>query len=194
MLLRMFRSFGRAPAENATPGENDDSPIAVAKRLERAHDAAPIDAHLEIAYGGMKIGDRDGDTHADPGRDAHPDSDTRTEDGNRCDRPEAKSEPADTSPVGSTNNFRCAITLNAGRKGEVLPQYAHQLRSAARSFDDVYYGGREAQHSAYLFMVGIDDEHRRQARPISEADSRLKSVQRLAPKNSTRFISAASDL
>ena len=56
MLLRILRSLGRA-AE--APPDGHDSPIAVAKRLERAHDAAPIDAHLEIAYGGMKIGDRD---------------------------------------------------------------------------------------------------------------------------------------
>lgn len=53
----MLKSLTRAPAAGVAR-ESDESPHLTAKRLARAYAAAPIDKHMEIAYGDMKIGDR----------------------------------------------------------------------------------------------------------------------------------------
>ncbi|ARI54226.1 MULTISPECIES: DUF4129 domain-containing protein [Streptomyces] len=46
----------------------------------------------------------------------------------------------------------------AAEAGRVLPDHATRLRSAAREFDDVTYGGRAAGQSAYLALRTLDTE------------------------------------
>jgi len=63
MLLRLLKSLKRgAPEarEAASPATRyrSETPLEVANRLERAHAGAPMLEHLEIAFGGMKIGER----------------------------------------------------------------------------------------------------------------------------------------
>lgn len=58
MLLRMLKSLTRgAPDSGAQP--RPDNPHETRKRLARAYASAPVEKHLHIAYGGMKVGDRD---------------------------------------------------------------------------------------------------------------------------------------
>lgn len=42
--------------------------------------------------------------------------------------------------------------------GRALPAHADRLRSAAREFDAVAYGGRSADEAAYLRLTGLDEE------------------------------------
>ncbi|MFD0023577.1 DUF4129 domain-containing protein [Streptomyces sp. NPDC058382] len=44
----------------------------------------------------------------------------------------------------------------AAEAGLPLPEHAGELRSAARRFDDVTYGGRTADRQVYLAMVALD--------------------------------------
>ncbi|PWS41256.1 hypothetical protein DKT74_28560, partial [Streptomyces sp. ZEA17I] len=46
----------------------------------------------------------------------------------------------------------------AAEAGRVLPDHATRLRSAAREFDDVTYGGRAAGQPAYLALRTLDTE------------------------------------
>jgi hypothetical protein len=48
--------------------------------------------------------------------------------------------------------------------GQALPSVAGDLRSAARVFDDIWYGGRTADAAAYQRLVAVDDAVRA-ARP-----------------------------
>ena len=52
----MLKSLMRDPVERVAR-ESHESPHLIAKRLGRAYASAPIGKHLEIAYGGMKIGE-----------------------------------------------------------------------------------------------------------------------------------------
>ncbi|MER7501293.1 DUF4129 domain-containing protein [Nonomuraea pusilla] len=52
----------------------------------------------------------------------------------------------------------------AAEAGTALPGFAAELAAAARSFDDVTYGGVEGTQEAYLSMSDLD-ERLRQARP-----------------------------
>lgn len=63
MLLRMLKSLRRGsshapPTAQTARGYASETPLEVVNRLERAHSAAPMPEHLEIAFGGMAIGDR----------------------------------------------------------------------------------------------------------------------------------------
>lgn len=49
--------------------------------------------------------------------------------------------------------------------GRVLPHHATRLRSAAREFDDVTYGGRTAGQPAYLALRTLDTELE-EAKPV----------------------------
>ena len=63
MLIRMFKALGRSATR---PGNRDsstevlerinDSPPQRMDRLNRAHGAAAVDLHLDILYGGLRIG------------------------------------------------------------------------------------------------------------------------------------------
>lgn len=65
MLLRMLKSFGRAKAgksqSSSAAGREraDESPAEYVARLNAAHGSSPIDAHLGIVYGGLRVGDHD---------------------------------------------------------------------------------------------------------------------------------------
>ncbi|MFH8883939.1 DUF4129 domain-containing protein [Streptomyces californicus] len=59
----------------------------------------------------------------------------------------------------------------AAAAGRALPEHASRLRAAARSFDDVTYGGRTADQTAYLALRTLDldlDE----AKPLLPGTSR----------------------
>jgi hypothetical protein len=45
----------------------------------------------------------------------------------------------------------------AGDAGQALPSAAADLRTGARLFDDVWYGGRTADSTTYARMVAVDD-------------------------------------
>ncbi|MEU8248178.1 DUF4129 domain-containing protein [Nonomuraea sp. NPDC048916] len=53
----------------------------------------------------------------------------------------------------------------AAEAGLALPEFAHGLAAAARSFDDVTYGGVPGTMAAYDTMTGLD-ERLRLARPV----------------------------
>ncbi|MGR6923705.1 DUF4129 domain-containing protein [[Actinomadura] parvosata] len=53
----------------------------------------------------------------------------------------------------------------AAEAAAALPAFAQELAAAARSFDDVTYGGVEGTREAYETMTGLD-ERLRQARPV----------------------------
>ncbi|MEV0591251.1 DUF4129 domain-containing protein [Nonomuraea cavernae] len=53
----------------------------------------------------------------------------------------------------------------AAEAGRALPEFAHELAAAARSFDDVTYGGESGTRAAYDTMTGLD-ERLRLARPV----------------------------
>lgn len=53
----------------------------------------------------------------------------------------------------------------AGEAGRALPPFARELADAARSFDDVTYGGAPGTPHAYQVMSALD-ERLRQARPV----------------------------
>ncbi|GAT84919.1 membrane protein [Streptomyces sp. F-3] len=46
----------------------------------------------------------------------------------------------------------------AGEAGRALPAHADRLRTAARDFDDVTYGGRRATEQAYLRITALDHD------------------------------------
>ncbi|AOP45565.1 hypothetical protein SL103_04290 [Streptomyces lydicus] len=46
----------------------------------------------------------------------------------------------------------------AAEAGRALPPHAEQLRTAARTFDDVTYGGRPGTEAAYTFLAGLDTD------------------------------------
>lgn len=57
MLLRMLRSLkSSARRTRSVPG--DETPLQRVNRLNRVHAAAPVDFHLELAYGALRIGDK----------------------------------------------------------------------------------------------------------------------------------------
>jgi hypothetical protein len=58
MLLRMLRSLV-GPSASEAASDNDEAPLAIAQRLDRAYANAPVDAHMEIAYRGVRIGDHE---------------------------------------------------------------------------------------------------------------------------------------
>ncbi|WP_415952170.1 DUF4129 domain-containing protein [Streptomyces sp. KLOTTS4A1] len=58
----------------------------------------------------------------------------------------------------------------AAEAGRTLPAHAEQLREAARTFDDVTYGGRNADQSAYLHLAGLD-QALEQTRPTLSSDA-----------------------
>jgi O-methyltransferase len=63
MLLQMLKSLKRSAADRresapGAPRHTSETPLEAANRLERAHAAAPMAEHLEIAFGAMMIGER----------------------------------------------------------------------------------------------------------------------------------------
>ncbi|MFG2291573.1 DUF4129 domain-containing protein [Streptomyces sp. NPDC048595] len=56
----------------------------------------------------------------------------------------------------------------ATEAGRALPPYAGQLRTAARTFDDVTYGGRPGTEQAYALLTGLDTDLQR-AKPTLAA-------------------------
>ncbi|MFE0380462.1 DUF4129 domain-containing protein [Streptomyces inhibens] len=52
----------------------------------------------------------------------------------------------------------------ATEAGQTLPRYADQLRTAARTFDDVTYGGRAGTEQAYTLLAHLDTDLQ-QAKP-----------------------------
>lgn len=56
MLARMFKSLTRRASGGV--GESADSPHQTLRRLGRAYAGAPIERHMEIAFGGMQVGDQ----------------------------------------------------------------------------------------------------------------------------------------
>ncbi|WP_338900434.1 DUF4129 domain-containing protein [Streptomyces sp. TG1A-60] len=46
----------------------------------------------------------------------------------------------------------------ASEAGQVLPAHADRLRTAARDFDDVTYGGRTAAEATYRRLAALDDD------------------------------------
>ena len=58
MLLRMLKSLARG-GPDAAPRTAGESPHTTTERLARAYAGAPIQTHLAIAYGGIRIGDHD---------------------------------------------------------------------------------------------------------------------------------------
>ncbi|MEU0978121.1 DUF4129 domain-containing protein [Streptomyces griseus] len=59
----------------------------------------------------------------------------------------------------------------AAEAGRALPEHAVRLRAAARSFDDVTYGGRTADQPAYLSLRALDLELD-EAKPLLPGTSR----------------------
>ncbi|MFJ1803340.1 DUF4129 domain-containing protein [Streptomyces sp. NPDC088180] len=59
----------------------------------------------------------------------------------------------------------------AAEAGRTLPEHATRLRTAARSFDDVTYGGRTADQSSYLSLRTLDLELD-EAKPLLPGTSR----------------------
>lgn len=59
----------------------------------------------------------------------------------------------------------------AAEAGRTLPEHTARLRTAARSFDDVTYGGRTADQSAYLSLRTLDLELD-EAKPLLPGTSR----------------------
>lgn len=59
----------------------------------------------------------------------------------------------------------------AAEAGRTLPEHAARLRAAARSFDDVTYGGRTADQPAYLSLQTLDLELD-EAKPLLPGTSR----------------------
>ena len=58
MLLRMLRSLARGGSDGE-PRAGDDALHTTAGRLANAYAAAPIETHLAIAYGDVRIGEHD---------------------------------------------------------------------------------------------------------------------------------------
>lgn len=59
----------------------------------------------------------------------------------------------------------------AAAAGAVLPDQADGLRAAARLFDDVYYGGRQATSAQYETLTALDSEAQG-ARPVFAGSAR----------------------
>jgi uncharacterized protein DUF4129 len=59
----------------------------------------------------------------------------------------------------------------AAEAGLALPDFARELTAAARSFDDVTYGGAPGTRAAYYAMSGLDERLRR-ARPVALGGAR----------------------
>jgi hypothetical protein len=58
----------------------------------------------------------------------------------------------------------------AAEAGRTLPDHAARLRDAARSFDDVTYGGRPATRDAYTALRNLDTELQRAKPVFSDTD------------------------
>ena len=58
MLIRMLKSLTRAGAGTPEPARAE-TPVEIVARMERAYASAPLDDHIRIAYGGMKVGEHD---------------------------------------------------------------------------------------------------------------------------------------
>ncbi|MFF7841418.1 DUF4129 domain-containing protein [Streptomyces ossamyceticus] len=58
----------------------------------------------------------------------------------------------------------------ASEAGRVLPAHADRLRTAARDFDDVTYGGRAAAEGTYRHLAALDDDLER-AKPALAGSS-----------------------
>lgn len=54
----------------------------------------------------------------------------------------------------------------AAEAGALLPNVADALRTGARLFDDVHYGGREGTETAYRTLTELDEQCRRE-RPVA---------------------------
>ncbi len=67
----------------------------------------------------------------------------------------------------------------ASEAGRPLPGHADRLRAAARDFDDVTYGGRNADQGTYRRLAALDDDLER-TKPVltSSAHSAARSVRR----------------
>ena len=70
----------------------------------------------------------------------------------------------------------------AAEAGRTLPAHAGQLRAAAREFDDVTYGGRTADESAYRRLTGLDRDLER-TRPTLTSTA---STAHTTPSSSSR--------
>lgn len=56
----------------------------------------------------------------------------------------------------------------AAEAGTALPDYASELRAAARIFDDVWYGNRPATRESYERLLRLDEDLRK-AKPVTAA-------------------------
>ncbi|WP_274915416.1 DUF4129 domain-containing protein [Streptomyces sp. WZ-12] len=62
----------------------------------------------------------------------------------------------------------------AAEAGLVLPAYAGQLRTAARTFDDVAYGGRPGTERAHALLADLDTELQRAKPHLAAASTRSR--------------------
>ncbi|AJC58020.1 DUF4129 domain-containing protein [Streptomyces sp. 769] len=62
----------------------------------------------------------------------------------------------------------------ATEAGLVLPSYAGQLHTAARTFDDVAYGGRPGTERAYTLLAELDSELQRAKPHLTAAPTRSR--------------------
>ncbi|KUL51679.1 hypothetical protein ADL22_05920 [Streptomyces sp. NRRL F-4489] len=62
----------------------------------------------------------------------------------------------------------------AGEAGLVLPAYAARLRGAARTFDEVAYGGRPGTERAYAQLTDLDTELQRAKPDLTAAPTRSR--------------------
>ncbi|MFU9036488.1 MULTISPECIES: DUF4129 domain-containing protein [Streptomyces] len=62
----------------------------------------------------------------------------------------------------------------AAEAGLTLPRYADQLRTAARTFDDVTYGGRTGTEQAYAFLATLDTELQRAKPDLATTPTRSR--------------------
>ena len=60
----------------------------------------------------------------------------------------------------------------AAEAGRPLPRHADRLRAAARTFDDVTYGGRTADEAAYLTAARLSTANSNAPSPPSATRSR----------------------
>jgi hypothetical protein len=91
MLMRMLKSLSRGAeradtrdAGSPNHARNLESPPERAERLNRAHAAAGLERHMEIAYGDLRVGNR---RLLDLVRDCHVESETHTPPGKALHRP-----------------------------------------------------------------------------------------------------------
>lgn len=58
----------------------------------------------------------------------------------------------------------------ASEAGRTLPDHADRLRTAARDFDDVTYGGRAAEETTYRRLAALDDALERTRPQLADRD------------------------